>query len=156
MKINLNEYESGKSEPFYEWHANVFYYNRKKCVILMNNLTRYCITLFDIKAKDFKQFYQIVLNSIKETFLAEGFLEKQVNKYIENCGVIDFTKTHDRSILSQINQFIIDISWQIEEYLPSEQLNLVELNQWTGNLISLTLKGFPIDHLKNEMSKIET
>ncbi|MBW9159667.1 hypothetical protein KTC93_09870 [Clostridium tagluense] len=101
----------------------------------MNNKTRYCIILYGLKAEHFKRFDSIVLAAIKETFLAEGIGENKVDTYISNCGGIIYTKTHNRSILSQITDFFVDISWVIEEYIPSVNLNLVELNKWALFLI---------------------
>ena len=156
MKIKTNDITPIQREPFYEWHANLFMFNRRKGVILMNNQTRYCIVLYGLKAEHFKKFESIVLDAIQETFLAEGFSENQVDTYMANCGEVIYTKTHDRSILGQINDFLIHISWQIAEYIPSDHLNLVELNKWAGKLISVTLGPvYPIDLLKKEMSRIE-
>jgi hypothetical protein len=155
MKIKPNGYETNNSEPFYEWHANLFMFDRRKGVILMNNKTRYCIILYGLKAEHFKRFDSIVLAAIRETFLAEGFSENEVDTYISNCGEVIYTKTHNRSILSQITDFLVDITWQIEEYLPSDNINLVELNKWAGDLMCGSL-GYanPIDLLKKEMSEI--
>lgn len=155
MKIKPNAIVPMKREPFYEWHANLFMFDRRKGVIIMNNKTRYCIVLYGLKAQHFKKFDSIVLTAIKETFLAEGFLENKIDTYIANCGEVIYTKTHDRSILSQINDFHISISWVIEDYLPSDNINLVELNRWTGDLMCGSLGyAHPIDLLKKEMSEI--
>ncbi|MBF8982692.1 hypothetical protein IZY60_03975 [Lutibacter sp. B2] len=157
MKIELNDIMFIKRDPFYEWHANLFMFGRRKGVILMNNQIRYCIILYGLKAEHFKKFDSIVLSAIKETFLTEGFLEDKVDKYIANCGDVIYTKTHDRSILGQINDFLIAISWQIEEHIPSDNINLVELNKWAGHLMCGTLGyAYPIDLLKKEMSNIDT
>lgn len=67
-----------------------------------------------------------------------------------------YTKTHDRSILSQINDFHFHISWEIENHLPNENVNLVELNKWAGDLMCGTLGyAHPINLLKKEMSEID-
>jgi len=155
MKIKPSEITSIKREPFYEWHANLFMFDRRKGVILMNNQTRYCIILYGLKAHHFKNFDNIVISAIRETFIAEGFSKEQVDRYIANCGEVICMKTDDRSILSQITQFFIDITWQIEEYLPSDNINLVELNMWAGKLMCGSLGyAYPIDLLKKEMSEI--
>ena len=153
MKIKLNAYEEGNTKAFFEWHANLFMFDRRKGVILMNNKTRYCIVLYGLKAEHFKKFDVIVLSAIRETFIAEGFSLEVVDKYIADCGEVHYTKTHDRSILSQINDFHISISWQIEDYLPSEELNLVELNKWVGSSLMCGTLGYanPIELLKQEM-----
>jgi hypothetical protein len=153
IKIKPNDIVIIKREPFYEWHANLFTFARRKGIILMNNQTRYCIILYGVKAQHFKKLDSIVLASIKETFIAEGFLESTVDTYIANCGDVIYTKTHDRSILSHINDFLISISWNIEEYIPSDNINLVELNKVVGRFISGPT--YPIDLLKMEMSKLE-
>ena len=106
MKIKLGDITPIKREPFYEWHANLFWFDRRKGVILMNNQTRYCIVLYGVKAEHFKKLGSIMLSAIEETFMAEGFPVVRVKRYIENCGDVVYTKTHDRSILSQSMIFI--------------------------------------------------
>lgn len=157
MKIKTNDIVPMKREPFYEWHANLFMFDRRKGVILMNNQTRYCIILYGLKAEHFKKFESIVLSAIHETFLAEGFSEIQVNAYIANCRDVIYTKTHDRSIISQISDFHYHISSVIEEYVPSDHVNLLELNRWVGHSMMCGTLGYahPIDLLKKEMSKLE-
>lgn len=155
MKIKLSDNIPITHTPFYEWHANLFTFDRRKGVILMNNKTRYCIILYGLKAEHFKKFDVIVLNAIKETFLAEGLPVSKVDAYITQCGDVACTKTYDRSILSQINEFHLHISWEIEEFIPSDNLNLVELNKWAGNLMCGTLGyAHPVDLLKSAMGEL--
>ncbi len=155
MKVQLEDTEGTIHKPFYEWHANLFMFDRRKCVILINNATRYCIVLYGLRAEQFKRFSSIVLYAIEETFIAEGFSQEMVDKYVAHCGNVVFTKTHDRSILSQINDFLIHITWEIEYHLPSGNINLVTLNKWAGKLICCSLGGvYPIELLKKEIEKL--
>ncbi len=155
-KWDLVEYEKDEEPSFYDWHANLFLYNRRKGVMLMNDATRYCIILYGLKAADFKRFDQIALEAMKETFLAEGFSMNQINAYIENCGEVTYTKTSNRSILSQMSLFDWYVSEDIEEFVPSDSLNLVELNKEIGRIIlGAAHKGFyPIELLKEQMEKL--
>lgn len=90
----------------------------------------------------------------KETFLAERFQEDLVDKYTAKCGNIEYTKTHDCRVLGQMKDFDISISWEIEKYLPSENINLIELNKWVNrNLMCGSLDyANPIDLLREELS----
>ncbi|MFS1514194.1 DUF6933 domain-containing protein [Chengkuizengella sp. SCS-71B] len=155
MKIKLEDY-TDERDSFYDWHANLFMFDRRKGIILMNNKTRYCIVLYGLKLNDFKKFDDIFISSIEETFIAEGFPLSKVKQYLKKCGEVKYTKTHDRSILGQINDFHIHISWEIEYHLPSESLNLVELNKWTGQLMTGPAMGYkyPIDLLRKEIENI--
>ena len=156
MKINLAPYDESKADPFYEWHANVFMLFRRKGVLLMNNKTRYSIVLYGLKMEHFKKFDDIVLDAIEETFLIEGLAKEAVEAYIEDCGQVQYTKTHDRRVLGQMNDFDISISWQIEEHLPTRNLNLVSLNHWIGcNLMCGSLNyAHPIDLLRKEFEDV--
>ncbi|MEH6944737.1 DUF6933 domain-containing protein [Bacillus sp. JJ722] len=110
MKIKIEPYNPINSTPFYEWHANLFMFDRRKGVLLMNNTTRYSIVLYGLKMEHFKKFDSIVLAAIEETFLAVGFDKELVKTYIANCNAVTYSKTHDRSILGQMKEFEIDIS----------------------------------------------
>lgn len=157
MKIKVKPYDVANAESFYEWHANLFMFDRRKGILLMNNKTRYCIVLYGVKLEHFKRFDKVVLDSISETFLAEGFDENIIDKYIANCRNVDYTKTHDRSVLGQMKDFDISISWQIEDYLPSENINLIELNKWVNNTLMCGSLNYvhPIDLLTKELECID-
>lgn len=157
MKISLKSYDDTNADSLYEWHANLFMFDRRKGILLMNNKTRYCIVLYGVKMEHFKRFDKAVFDAIRETFLAEGFNEEIVDKYISKCGNVDYTKTHDRSILGQMKDFDISISWQIEEHLPTENINLIDLNKWVNsNLMCGSLDyAHPIDLLRKELERID-
>lgn len=63
MKIKLDPYDPTNTDSFYEWHANLFMFNRRKGVLIMNNKTRYCIVVYGIKIEHFKKFDAIVLDA---------------------------------------------------------------------------------------------
>lgn len=72
FKIELEDYESRSKDAFYEWHANLFTFDRRRGILLMNNKTRYCIVLYGVKLAHFKRFDEIVINAIRETFLVSA------------------------------------------------------------------------------------
>lgn len=156
MKIELLPYDETKADPFYEWHANLFMLYRRKGILLMNNKTRYCIVLYGLKMEHFKKFDTVVLDAIRETFLIEGLAQEAVEAYIEDCGKVQYTKTHDRRVLGQMNDFDISISWEIENHVPSSKLNLASLNHWIGrNLMCGSLNyANPIDLLRREFEDV--
>lgn len=117
---------SSNADPFYEWHANQFTYRRRKCVILMNNETRYCVILYGLKKEQFLDFERIVIMALKKNFFAEGIDAKFVNKYIENIDKVIYTKTYDRSILGQMNDMVFLAT---NAYFKDEDFNQIELNK---------------------------
>lgn len=152
LKTKLTDITFIYRQPLYEWHANLFFFNRRKGVILMNNQTRYCIVLYGLKSEHFKQFKDIVLSAIEKIFLAEGLSEDVVTKYINHCGEVVLTKTHDRSVLGQMNDMLYTTSFFIEDYLPANDICMVELSKKLGKVPVGSLKyTFPIECLKEAL-----
>ena len=155
-KFELEEYREGESSSFYEWHANLYMYHRRKVVMLLNNATRYPIILYGMKTAEFKRFDQIALEAIRETFLAEGFSKEKIDRYVENCGKVTFCKTSSRSLLGQMTDMDWFVDGFIDDYVPSDSINLVELNIRLGQIILGKAADYkhPIDLLKEEMEKL--
>jgi hypothetical protein len=153
LKIKLPNITPLRREPLYEWHANLFMFNRRKGVIMMNNQTRYCVVLYGLKAEHFKKFGDIALSAIQQTLLAEEFSEDVVEQYINHCGDVVFTKTHDRSVISQMNDMVYIMSMMIENYLSSTDICMVNLSKELGQVPVGSLKyAYPIDRLREELS----
>ncbi|TCP28733.1 hypothetical protein EV207_11645 [Scopulibacillus darangshiensis] len=70
LKIQpLKEVES--NDPLYSWHADLFLVNRKKCVLVLNNKTRYNFVLYGLKKPDLKNLDEIIIKNIAENLKAD-------------------------------------------------------------------------------------
>lgn len=130
----LDELECKPSEakaenPIFSWHANLLTINRRKAVLLINDDSRYPVLLFGMKAANFKMLNKLIVLSIKESFLAEGFSLEIVEKYLNDAGKTTFTRTSNKSVVSTMNQ----IAGVAKSY-ENEELNLDQLNQTDFNL----------------------
>jgi len=107
LKIDIFKDEMLYSVPLYSWHSHLFLFNRKKCVIVMNNLTRYNFIVTGLKRAEFMKYDQIVMNAIVENLLAEGASGGTVDKYMQHCSSVMYRTTSNRSIISQMNEMIM-------------------------------------------------
>jgi carotenoid cleavage dioxygenase-like enzyme len=140
LKLDIPREKSVDIEPLYSWHSHLFLFNRKKHVIVMNNLTRYNFILPELKKTDFKNFHQIVLEAISVNLLAEGASKEIVEKYILNFDTVNYINTSDRSIISQMNEMIKAAEYSLNE----DKYNLIKtdfhsLNRWLNRFIMLKL-----------------
>ncbi|WP_341281198.1 hypothetical protein [Paenibacillus sp. FSL H8-0537] len=116
-------------DPLFGWHAHLFLLNRRKCVLVMNNETRYNFVLHGLKKQDFKRFHELVAESIAENLLADKADKQVIERYLQSADAFSFTKTSDRSIISQINDMILIIKhmhqYQMDETgeLPAQWFN---------------------------------
>lgn len=121
------------------WHGHYFPWNRKACVIFVNNLTRYCVVLYGIKASDMESIDEMFREQLRRNFILDNIDIGSGEEYIDGLGKIEFSKTSDRSILGSINDFFICISWRMDEHIGPFGIDLDGLNKVANDNISLAL-----------------
>ncbi|TQR30166.1 hypothetical protein LOY85_03675 [Brevibacillus brevis] len=127
LPVTLSDKEKMVSQPLYRWHAHLIILNRRKCVAVMNNVTRYNFILYGLKKADFKRFDQILLEKISENLIADGIAQSLIQKYFYHAGEATFTQTSDRSIISQLNDMILLARYDMDNNV--REMGVEELNQ---------------------------
>lgn len=140
-------------DELYKWHANVFRIARKNNLIIMNNKTRYCFILFGIRKEHYRNFKEIFLQALMENLKAEGISERLINNYIRHANSITFTKTYDRSVIGSMIDMVKMIEFTIEDYLPIQEMNIIELNERCNATPVLKLKKFPNEFMKELLNR---
>lgn len=74
------------TDRLYSWHAHIIRVNRRKTVVLVNDASRYQVVLHGLKAKDFKNLDQLILDGIATILLSDGVNPQLVDAYLEQCG----------------------------------------------------------------------
>ena len=86
----------------FSWHANLIKINRKKTIVMINNKNTYVIVIHGLKAKDFKNLNEIILQSIR-TSLVDECIKDEV-KFLASSGKITYTKTKNKSLVARLNK----------------------------------------------------
>ncbi|WP_231956085.1 DUF6933 domain-containing protein [Aneurinibacillus soli] len=140
LKFDISGDKPINRDPLYSWHAHLFLWNRRKCVLVMNNKTRYNFVLFGLRKDDFKQFDDIVVHAIAENLLGDGADKAIIDKYVQNCTSVSYTVTSDRSIISQINEMIMAAECKMtQDKLDGTEPDIGELNRWLNRYIMMKL-----------------
>ena len=120
-----------EEEPLFSWHANLITINRRKVVVIVNDKNRYSIVLFGLKAKEFKDFDEYIIEAIKRTLQQECIKEDIIEEFISSSREVTYTKTKDRSMVAKMNDsckvvhFYLDLLDESSIYQPelSQRLN---------------------------------
>lgn len=110
-----------EADSFYSWHVNYITVNRRKVIVCMNNRTRYPVVLYRPTIKDITQLGDRIREGICRAFLEEGVPEKIVEKYIRNCGAVQYTKTAGPRAVANLNKICESVSYYVE-YLDEESV----------------------------------
>lgn len=140
LKIDLPKEKPADLDELFAWHSHLFLFNRRKCVLVINNMTRYNFVLVGLKKDQFKQFGDLVLEAITENLLADGMKKGWVKKYVETSQSISYAATSNRSIISQMNE-MISVSKMYMEMDRNEgvETDLYKLNRKLNKFVMLKL-----------------
>lgn len=128
------------SNPLYCWHAHLFSFNRRKCVLVMNNETRYNFVMFGLVKADFKRFGELIVKQISSNLLADGMEQALVDKYLQKYGEVSYTPTSDRSIIGQINEMIMVAQYEMEgNIIESGDPEIDQVNRMLNKFVFLKL-----------------
>ncbi len=101
---------SDKSENPWHWYAHRITLLRKKCVIVMEEQSRYALIFFGLKKPDFSQFDKVLTSRIiaEASWLCDlphpGPNEKLIAAVEQRCSIINVAQGLDRSVQAHIRQ----------------------------------------------------
>lgn len=107
--------EDGKrfaqANPLFSWHANYINVNRKKMLILLNDLTYTPIILQDVNAQKKKHLPQLIPEAIRVAFEIAGISNEKTEEYLRMAGDVQVADTSNRSVLGSINLVAEEFSY---------------------------------------------
>lgn len=123
--LNPEITDKNSDDNLYAWHANYVNINRRKFMVLMNDLTRFCIVLYGVKKSAFKN-PKIELQKAIITMTFEGYDDELIMKYIKGMGEVTYNRTKNRKLVAQLNRAMEDAWWYAEDRLY-DQLHQPEI-----------------------------
>ncbi|ANK61860.1 DUF6933 domain-containing protein [Loigolactobacillus backii] len=93
--------------PLFSWHANYYLVNRKKVVLLVNDLTYAAVALYDINAKNKVNLEQYINDGIREAFLLVGVAPEDIAAYFELAGAVRLNAGFNRQVTGAMTNMIL-------------------------------------------------
>lgn len=146
------------------WNANIFHLQRKKCLILMNDITYYSLFFLDIRKADLLKFSELFY-----TRLIEQLDYDQIDFPVE-CSPTLITETtvqflptnNNRKVLGTMTDFLREIEYVFHDKYNGQlsNVNVNELNHsYTDFLVgALSPKqghyGKPIEEMRKKLGSL--
>lgn len=111
------------------WYGYIKYFNRRKCLIIMNGYTRYSVFIYGIRKKELSNLNKIFLTSLIETMYSDNFSTAQINKLIKNKETKIVKKTN-QSITGSVRDHYVCMN----KYLESINIEKIDTLKYTNML----------------------
>ncbi len=136
------------------WHANIFYVERRKCILVTNDLTLYTMFIPYLRKPDFKAFHIVFGQNLFKNLLHENLPQNAIETALEEYREIEYTKTDNRSVLGSMN----DQKFQLEHIIYSngglDNTDIYDLNsELNRNILSAIDYRHPVEIMKKKLQK---
>ena len=105
-----------ESSPLGSWHAHLYRYDRRQCVLFCHDESRYCLFLPGLVKADFAELGRLH----RELFLASlavlNLPEAKRKRVAMALGPVQCDRKTDRSVLGSLRTADLDLSWLIHDH----------------------------------------
>jgi uncharacterized protein DUF6933 len=104
-----------EASPLGSWHAHLYTYDRRQCVLFCHDASRYCLFLPGLVKADFAKLGQLHRELFLATLVVQNIPEALLNRVALALGPMQCDRNTDRSVLGSLRTADIDLSWLIED-----------------------------------------
>jgi hypothetical protein len=97
------------------WHGNLVTLQRRQCVLLVHNATRFPVFIPAVRKQDFATLDHRFADSFMNTLLKTGADDDLMDLAVSQLAPILIQKTADRSVLGTLNNMIEQVRFAIED-----------------------------------------
>lgn len=124
--------ESESGNRLLEWGAKVFYFDRKKCIQVVNFASKFTLFLVDIKVKDVKNTGNMIANYLLELYKDDKKIIQALKKMFEDNPITCFAKLTDRSAIATMNRTQLEFAqdgYHFYNFISDGILRTLDINR---------------------------
>lgn len=111
-KSNLAEI-SPKFSFMGQWHANLIYIDRRKCLVFVNDRTRFNFIEPDVSRAYIRDMADWFQGSLSCVLHEENLPKEVINRILSEYDEIRFAKTDSKSVLGSLNDLALNYEYMI-------------------------------------------
>jgi phosphoribosyl-ATP pyrophosphohydrolase len=141
-----------------QWHSNLIYINRKKCVLFVNDDTLFNFIVADLRRNQIKNLADVFRLNLSCVLHSEGIKTKIVDKILDEYSEIAFAKSDSRKVLGNLNDLAFHYEYFIKE---AGGVHSYEVPSIIKNLNRMPMKRekrffHPADEIKSRLRALDT
>ena len=143
-----------------EWYVNLFYLNRRKCLMFTNAGALFSFVVADVSRKDIQDLPELFRKELSKALFYEEFSTSQIQGIMKLVDKITFAKTSNRSVLSSMNQMIFEFECMVGKYAHLGDDGMITVNKKLNKLLRSAIGkgrndyGVPIECFRELVSRL--
>ncbi len=124
------ERESG--DKMLEWGAKLFYFDRRKCLLITNFASRLTLFLIDVKVKDVENIGSSMADYMFDIYEDDPETTRLLKRFFNDDGIVVFSALKDKSMIATLNHTLtnhISDGDRLWDYIKNGILHTREFNK---------------------------
>lgn len=118
-----------------EWYVNLFYLNRRKCLMFTNAGTLFSFVVTGVSRRDIQNLLELFRKELSKALFYEEFQSEQIQEIIKRAEKITIAKTCSRSVLASMNQMIAEYAHTVYRHQYTEEQELIVANRKLNRML---------------------
>ena len=139
---NVQSEEQIETSPLGSWHANLYIFDRRQCVLFTHDETRYSLFIPGVVKPMFDDFDEFFKGMFLGSLSLLGVADNQLSRAELALGKMTFDSSTDRSVLGSMTNLKHMINAKVNDVPNVMDLDIMELNHWLTD-IPMSTKSRP-------------
>lgn len=124
--------DNEQNDRLLEWGCKLFYFDRRKCLQLVNFASKLTIILVDIRVDELKSLGQYICHYLEEIYKEDKEMLFAMDKMFKKYPISCLSKLTDKSAIATLNmtqRSYLEDGYRLVDYIKDGILHTVELNK---------------------------
>lgn len=91
----------------FNWHVNIYYINKRKHIIFVNDLSRLCVIIDGVRSSQLNLLKEKFCSSLYTYLISIGIKQSLIDSYIKDGTEMIISKTNSRSIIGTMTEMML-------------------------------------------------
>ena len=121
-----------EQDDIFKWGVKIFYFDRRKCLQIMNFASKVSIFLIDIKVQDVKEISNMLAHYLKIIYEDDLEVVELLDRYFKETPISFFDTLKDRSVIGSLNhneRCFLEGGYRLYDFIENGTLHTIRLNK---------------------------
>ena len=121
-----------EQDDIFKWGVKIFYFDRRKCLQIMNFASKVSIFLIDIKVQDVKEISNMLAHYLKISYEDDLEVVELLDRYFKETPISFFDTLKDRSVIGSLNhneRYFLEGGYRLYDFIENGTLHTIRLNK---------------------------
>jgi hypothetical protein len=121
-----------EQDDIFKWGVKIFYFDRRKCLQIMNFASKVSIFLIDIKVQDVKEISNMLAHYLKIIYEDDLEVVELLDRYFKETPISFFDTLKDRSVIGSLNhneRYFLEGGYRLYDFIENGILHTIRLNK---------------------------